>query len=388
MKAVVNDRFYWLKDNKGKNVQHVRAREVFDFICGNAWESGDPGLLFIDEINRKHPLKKVGKVEATNPCGEVILLPNEACCLGSVNLAHMVRNNAVNWVKLAKTVKTGVRFLDNMITLNNYPTKDIKKICLSNRKIGLGVMGWANMLVSLNLKYDSSEALAMAKKVATFIRKTAEEESEKLAREKGAFPNQKNSTIKNKRRNATILSISPTGSISIIAGCSSGIEPLFGIAYVRNIVDGMQLFEVNPAFEQVARYRGFYSKGLMTKISHLGSIQDIKKIPKDVQDLFVTALDIPVESHVKMQAVFQSQIDNAVSKTVNLPTNAIIGDIKRTYMLAWKEKCKGITVYRYGSKGEQVLYIGAHDKKGKKSMPHTKVHAEYSGGHISKTCEY
>lgn len=388
MHAVINNKDYWLQDHTGNNVQKANAREVFDFICGNAWECGDPGMLFIDEINRTHPMKKLGKIEATNPCGEEPLLSNEACCLGSINLSHMVRNRTVDWPKLAKTVSLSVRFLDNMVTLNNYPTKDIEALCLGNRKVGLGIMGWADMLVAMGVSYNSLEALKLAKEVVRFIRKHAEETSEKLAHEKGIFPNFKKSVLKKKRRNATILTIAPTGSISIIAGCSSGIEPLFGVAYVRNVLSGMQLFEVNEQFEKIARYRGFYSKELMMKIAQQGSIQDIKEIPKDIRDIFVTSLDIPFEWHVRMQAVFQSEVDNAVSKTINLPTDATIGDVKLAYMLAWKLKCKGTTIYRYGSKSEQVLYLGEHLKKAKLGEKHTKVDLEYSGGDICRTCIY
>lgn len=388
MHAVVNNAEYWLIDHEGKKVRKVNARDVFEFLCGNAWECGDPGMLFLDEINRKHPLSKMGEISATNPCGEIPLLPDEACVLGSINLKHHVINNHVDWPKLAKAVHTGVRFLDNLLTVNKYPLKAIEEICKANRKIGLGIMGWADMLITMNIKYDSEEALHLAKELMRFVRKNAEEESERLAREKGAFPNLKHSTLKKKRRNATVLTVAPTGSISIIAGCSSGIEPLFGVAYVRNVLSGMQLFEVNEYFETISRYKGFYSKELMLKIAREGTVQGFKEIPKEVRDLFVTSMDIPLEWHVKMQAAFQSEVDNAVSKTINMPTDATIGDVKRAYMLAWKMKCKGITIYRYGSKEEQVLYLGEHLKKAKLGEQHTKVDLEYSGGDICRTCIY
>ncbi len=716
MKAVIHNKEYWLQDHSGKKTHNMNAREVFDFLCGHTWECGDPGLLFIDEINRKHPLRKLGKIETSNPCGEAMLLENESCTLGSVNLAHMVHGEKIDWPKLAKTVALGVRFLDNVVTLNKYPTKDIEAMCLANRKIGLGVMGWADMLLSLKIKYDSEKALHLAKEIMKFIRKHAEETSEKLAKEKGAFPNYKKSTLKKQRRNATVLSIAPTGSISLIASCvvgetlihtidgkkkikdlvgtepyvyssgkdsieikkaysirktrdkaeiwkikfdtddeliltpdhlimlsdgnwkrtdelkigesirafekhihvhkktglatftlymtnlprkyehiaileakigrklnkneivhhidenrlnnkrdnlqlmtnieharlhskdtivnwskknkgktlieifgeekaaqininkslkmkgennwkygarlsseekqlisertkeamarpevrkrfleavekrsnneiwlnkirdrnrrdfsgkvpwnkglnkdtdervkkygekiskvkthnknhkvisigfygyedvynmevedtknyvangvivhncSSGIEPLFAVSYVREAFGGVNLFEFNQQFEQSARYRGFYSSGLLQKIAKRGSVQGMKEVPKDIQTLFVTALDIPLEWHVKMQAAFQTEVDNAVSKTINLPQDASIGDVKRAYMLAWKEKCKGITVYRYGSKEKQVLYLGEHLQE-----EHTKVHAEYSGGCIGRECHF
>ncbi|MDP3728367.1 MAG: adenosylcobalamin-dependent ribonucleoside-diphosphate reductase [bacterium] len=383
MKAVIHNKEYWLRDHNGKKTHKLNAREVFDFLCGQAWECGDPGLLFIDEINRKHPMKKLGTIEATNTCGEEPLLANESCVLGSINLTHMVQGEKIDWPKLAKTVNIAVRFLDNVVSVNNYPTKDIQDMCLANRKIGLGIMGWADMLLALKIKYDSEKALQLAKEVMRFIRKHAEQSSEKLAKEKGVFINYSKSNINKKRRNATVLSIAPTGSISLIAGVSSGIEPLFALSYVREALGGVKLFESNKQLEEIARYRGFYSTGFMQAIAKNGSIHGMKNIPKDVQELFVTALDIPLEWHVKMQAVFQSEVDSAVSKTINLPNNATIGDVKRAYMLAWKEKCKGITVYRYGSKEKQVLYLGEHLQQ-----EHTQVHGEYSGGCIGKDCYF
>ncbi len=379
MNAVIHDKEFWLKNYKGKKVKSVKARELFDYICTNAWETGDPGILFLDEINRKHCLKKLGLIEATNPCGESDLLSNEACVLGSVNLSHMVHGKNIDWPKLANAVSIGVRFLDDVISVNKYPTKEIEKMCLANRKIGLGVMGFADMLIELGVKYDSEEAIALTKEIIKFIRKHAEETSEKLAKEKGEFSNYKKSNLKKKRRNATLLAIAPTGSISLIAGTSSGIEPLFGLAYIRESSVG-ELLETNKMFENYVRYRGLYSKELLIEVSSQGSIQGIKNLPKDIKELFVTALDIPLEGHIKMQATFQSEVDNAVSKTINLHSEASIGDIKRAYMLAWKMKCKGITIYKYGSKDKQVLYLGKHVKG------HTRVHEEYSGGCVHRDC--
>ncbi|MBL7051955.1 MAG: adenosylcobalamin-dependent ribonucleoside-diphosphate reductase [Nanoarchaeota archaeon] len=358
MRKVLHGQSYWLKDEKGKNVKKFSAREVFDYICTNAWENGEPGILFIDEINRKNNLKKLNQIYASNPCGEVPLFERESCCLGSVNLSKFTRKGNVNWVQLAKAVKTGVRFLDNVVTVNKYPTKEIELMCLSNRKIGLGVMGWADMLVELGISYDSKEAVKLANSVMKFINKTAIEESEKLAREKGTFPNFKRSSLKKKRRNANLLAIAPTGSISIIAGCSSGIEPLFAVAYMREILNGMKLFEVNKRFEELARYNQFYKKGMMRNIAKKGTLKGISGVPKPVKELFKTSLEIPLERHIEMQAAFQKNVDNAVSKTINLPKRASIGDVKRAYMFAWKNKCKGITVYRYGSREKQVLYLG------------------------------
>jgi len=358
MKKVIHGQNYWLKDEKGNRVKKFSSREVFDFICANSWENGEPGVLFIDEINRKHCLKKINKITAINPCGEVPLLERESCCLGSVNLSKTTKNGKVNWVKLAKSVKIGVRFLDNVVSVNKYPTKEIELMCLTNRKIGLGVMGWADMLIELGISYDSKEAVKLADSVMKFVKKTAIEESEKLAREKGAFPNYKRSSIKKKRRNASLLAIAPTGSISIIAGCSSGIEPLFAVAYMREILNGMKLLEINKTFEEIARFNGFYKKGMMKNIVKKGTLKGILSVPKPVKKLFATSLEIPLERHIEMQAAFQKHVDNAVSKTINLPNKATIGDVKRAYMLAWKNKCKGITVYRYGSREKQVLYFG------------------------------
>ena len=351
MHSVINNSYSKIGKNK------LRSREIFDYICTNAWQSGDPGLIFIDEINKKHSLNKLGKIESTNPYDEIPLLSNESCVLGSINLSHMIHNKHIDWPKLANTIELSIRFLDNVVTINKYPTKEIEIISHANRKIGLGVMGWADMLLELGIKYDSEEAIDQTKELMSFLKKHAELTSEKLAKEKGIFPNFHKSNLKKKRRNATLLSIAPTGSISLIANCSSGIEPLFAISYVRKALGGLELFESNKSFENIARYHGFYSKELMLKISQTGSIKEFKEIPKDIKNLFVTALDISLEWHIKIQSVFQAYVDNSVSKTINLPNNATIGDIKRAYMLAWKSKCKGITVYRYGSKDSQILNI-------------------------------
>ena len=372
MHSVINNSSFKIGKNK------IKSRELFDYICTNAWQSGDPGLIFIDEINRKHPLKKLGKIEATNPYGELPLLKNEACVLGSINLSHMIHNRQIDWPKIANTTELAVRFLDNIVTINKYPTKEIEAISHANRKIGLGVMGWADMLLELGIKYDSEEALDQAKELMSFIKKHTELSSEKLAKEKGAFPNFHKSDLKKKRRNATLLSIAPTGSISLIANCSSSIEPLFALSYVRRAFGSIDLFESNKNFENAARYNGFYSKELMLKISQEGSIQHMKEIPKDIRELFVTALDIPLEWHIKMQSVFQSYVDNAVSKTINLPNNATIGEVKRAYMLAWKSKCKGITIYRYCSRDSQILNI----------QEQTTVPHDFSGGCFNRECNF
>jgi len=283
-----------------------------------------------------------------------------------------------------------VHFLDNVIDVNKFPLKKIEDITRANRKIGLGVMGFAEMLIQLGLKYDSNEAVAFAKRLIKFIRTEATKKSIALAKTRGSFPNFKKSVLKKKFeaiRNATLLSIAPTGTISIIAGTSSGIEPLFAIAFVREVLGGAHLLEVNPLFEKVAKERGFYSKELMMDIARKGSVKDAK-VPEDIKRLFVTALDIKPEWHVRMQAAFQQYVDNATSKTVNLPYDATIDDVKKVYLLAYKLRCKGITVYRYGSKKEQVLYIGEALKKEMPEERHVRAHAEYSGGCPTTECPF
>ncbi|MBU2637784.1 MAG: adenosylcobalamin-dependent ribonucleoside-diphosphate reductase [Nanoarchaeota archaeon] len=350
--------------------------KLFRQIAENAWGSGDPGLVFIDEINRKHPLKE--KVESLNPCGEVALLPYESCNLGSINLSKFVKNNKVDFEELKKTIHTAVHFLDNVIDANKFPLKETEIITKANRKIGLGVMGFAEMLIQLNSAYDSDEAVAFAGKLMKFIRKEAEDASFGLAKKRGAFPNFKKSKLKRKLRNATVTSIAPTGAISIIAGTSSGIEPLFAVSFVREVLDNKKLPETNPLFEKIAKGRGFYSRGLMEEINKWGSVQKLN-IPADVKRLFVTAHEIKPQWHVKIQAAFQNHVGNAVSKTVNLPSNASIEDVMAVYLLAWKMKCKGITVYRYGSRKEQVLYAGNNE---------IKVHHEFAGGCLKGECSF
>jgi len=381
MEMVKNSEDYWLVNPRnGSKVEKVNAREIFDLIVDSAWKNGDPGLIFLDEINRKHPLPE--KVSTTNPCGEVPLLPYESCNLGSINLTKMLRRSGNRWEvdynKLEETVKNSVHFLDNVIDANEYPLPEIEEMTKKNRKIGLGVMGWAEMLLKLEIKYDSEKAIRLAEELMSFISKTAREKSVELGEERGSFPNfHKSMWSKDYEhmRNATVTSIAPTGSISIIAGCSSSIEPLFAIAYIRHVLDGEKLLEVNPEFEEVARKRGFYSKELMEEISRKGSLREVN-VPEDVKELFVTALDIKPEWHVRMQAAFQKYTDNAVSKTVNLPANATRKDVEDVFMLAYKLKCKGITIYRYGSRAKQVLYI----EESVRAKP------EYSGGCMSREC--
>jgi ribonucleoside-diphosphate reductase alpha chain len=392
MEAVKKDaKFKLINPRNKKIVREVEAKEIWKQLVFNAWKTGDPGIIFIDEINRHNPTPHIGKIEATNPCGEQPLLPYESCNLGSINLAKYVKDNDLDWRRLKATVRKAVHFLDNVIDANNYPLSKIEKLTKANRKIGLGVMGFADMLVALGVPYDSDEALAWAEKTMKFISEEGVKMSMELAEERGSFPNFKGS-IWEKRglkamRNATITTIAPTGSISIIAGCSSGIEPLFAIAFMRNVMEGTQLLEVNPYFEKVAKERGFYTEELMSKVAEKGSIREFDEIPADVKRVFVTSHDIAPEWHVKMQAAFQKYTDNAVSKTVNLPHDATVEDVEKVFWLAYKLKCKGITVYRYGSKSEQVLYIGALEKN--KTAPKiVRADSEYAGGCPTPYCPW
>jgi ribonucleoside-diphosphate reductase alpha chain len=393
MEAVEKDDEYDLiNPRSGKAEAKLRARHVFDLIVSNAWRTGDPGLIFIDEINRHNPTPHVGEIRSTNPCGEQPLLPFESCNLGSINLVKMVKGRDVDWKKLKSVVRTAVHFLDNVIDVNRYPVPEIGELTRANRKIGLGVMGFADMLIMLGIPYDSEEALALAEKVMKFVSEAATKKSVEIAEKRGAFPNFSGS-IWEKRgyktiRNSTVTTVAPTGTISIIAGCSGGIEPIFAVAFVRNVMEGTRLLETQPTFEQVAKERGFYSRDLMLEVAKTGSIQNMEEIPEDVRRIFVTALDIDPEWHVRMQAAFQKYVDNAVSKTVNLSPDATVEDVRRVYLLAYNLKCKGITVYRYGSKKEQVLYVGPLLTKELATEKHVSADSEYSGGCPTNTCPF
>ena len=380
---------YWLLNPRNRQrVKKVRARDVWDSVVKSAWQSGDPGVIFIDEVNRHNPIPEVGRIEATNPCGEQPLLPFESCNLGSVNLSRMVERREINWKKLRVTVRNAVRFLDNVIDANRFPLKEIERMTKANRKIGLGVMGFADMLIQLGIPYNSEEALELAKKTMKVVTKEARQKSVELGEERGAFPNFDKSVWKDKystMRNATVTTIAPTGSISIIAGCSSGIEPLFAISFIRNVLGGTRLFEINPLFEMTAKERDFYSARLLEEIARTGSVQEIQGVPEDIKKIFVTALDIRPEWHVRIQAAFQKYTDNAVSKTVNLPYEANVEDVREVFELAWKIKCKGITVFRYGSKPEQVLYTGEIRTEKRKFV---SAESEYAGGCPTKTCPF
>ena len=389
MAAVASDESYWLVNPRnGETVKQLKAREVWGLMARSAWASGDPGIVFIDEINRHNPTPKVGRIESTNPCGEQPLLPYESCNLGSINLSRMVEDGKISWEKLRETVRNAVHFLDNVVDANVYPLKEIGEITRANRKIGLGLMGFADMLIMLGVPYDSEEALQVGERVMRFIGDEAHEKSREIGEARGSFPNFERSVWKERYgafRNATVTTIAPTGTISIIAGCSSGIEPLFAVSFMRNVLNGARLFETNMLFEETAKARGFYSAELLEEVARTGSVQKIAGVPDDVKRLFVTALDIAPVWHVKMQAAFQRFTDNAVSKTVNLPFEAKVEDVREVYDLAWKLKCKGVTVFRYGSKPEQVLYIG--EVKGKKGK-FVSAESEYAGGCPTQNCPF
>ena len=365
----------------------LRAREVFRLIVSQAWRSGDPGLLFLDTINRKNPTPELGPIEATNPCGEQPLLPFEACNLGSINLKNMVRDGQLDRGRLSRTVHTAVRFLDNIIDVNRWPLPQTEKLSRGNRKIGLGLMGFADALLLMRIPYASEEALRVADEVGALLEEESHLASARLAEERGVFPNYAGSLWDRaglRLRNATTITIAPTGSISIIAGCSSGIEPLFAISFVRNVIEGTQLFETNPIFEEVALERGFYSDQLLADIARRGSLQSLPSIPEDVRRVFQTAFDISPEWHVRMQAAFQRHCDSAVSKTINFPPQAAMEEVERAYLLSWSSGCKGITVYRYGSKPEQVLNLGV--TRALEGPEFTTVDGEYSGGCPTGEC--
>ena len=339
----------------------LKAKDVFDKIVDGAWRNGDPGVIFIDEINRANPTPHLGEIESTNPCGEQPLLPYESCNLGSVNLARFVRDKMIDYNHLAEVIKVAVRFLDNIIDLNNFPLEQIRERTHGNRKVGLGVMGWADTLIQLEVPYDSQDALDLAERIMKFVKDNADQASIDLAKERGVFPNFEGSVYSSRSiniRNATRTTIAPTGTLSIIADCSSGIEPIFAVSFVKNILDGAKLVEVNRYFEEAAKDKKFYSKELMQQIAEGSSLQEANDIPSAVKRVFVTAHDIAPEWHIKMQAAFQKYVDNAVSKTINFPNSATKQDIAKSYQLAYKLKCKGITVYRDGSRNSQPLTAG------------------------------
>lgn len=389
--------FPLVNPRNGRIVQKINAKQVFDLITLMAWETGDPGVVFIDRLNKDNPTPTLGKIESTNPCGEQPLLAYEACNLGSINLAKMVKDEKIDYKWLERVIRSSVHFLDNVIDMSKFPLPEIEKMVRGNRKIGLGVMGFADMLIQLNIPYNSDEAVETGEHLMKFISEKARDKSRDIAKEKGPFPNFELSIFAERgdpiQRNATLTTIAPTGTISIIANTSSGIEPHFAIAYIRNVMDNTELMEVNPYFEEVAKTMGFYSENLMREIAKNGSIQDTEGIPEDIKRLFVTSHDIGPGWHIKMQAAFQKYVDNAVSKTVNLPHMATPEQVKEIYNLAYELGCKGVTIYRDGSKKAQVLNIGSVNKEHSKGDPNLiedlklrldgeffTVDSEYAGG--------
>lgn len=368
MKAVEKDENYELINPRDGQVSgNLNARKVFNLIITQAWENGEPGIIFLDRLNRDNPTPNVGQIESTNPCGEQPLLPYEACNLGSINLSKMVKDGQIDWVRLETVVHMAVHFLDNVVEVNKYPLEKIALMTLANRKIGLGVMGWADMLILLGIPYNTEEAIELAQKVMQFINEQGHRASQELARQRGPFPNFEDSLYDKKGelplRNATVTTIAPTGTISIMANASSGVEPLFAVSYVRQVMDNDILVEVHPHFEAIAKERGFYSPELMQRIAEHGTIHNIDEIPEDIRNIFVTAHDISPEMHIKMQAAFQKHTDNAVSKTVNFSNGATVQDVAKVYELAYQLDCKGVTIYRDGSRDQQVLTRGKKEEK-------------------------
>jgi ribonucleoside-diphosphate reductase alpha chain len=372
MKAVEKGTNYNLVNPRtGEVTDKLNAREVFGKIVDMAWRTGDPGVVFIDEINRHNPTPKLGKIESTNPCGEQPLLPFESCNLGSINLSKMVADkdgqSYIDYDKLSQTVKLAVRFLDNVIEVNQFPLPEIAEMTKTTRKIGLGVMGFADMLIQLGIPYNSEQGLVVAEEIAHFISAEADKASIELAQERGIFPAFEGSIYDMpdgpRFRNASRTTIAPTGSLSIIANCSSGIEPLFALSYVRHILEGEEFIEVNPYFEEAAKKGGVYSPELMKQLAEGKRLKDIEEVPEELKRLFITAHDISPEWHVKMQAVFQKFTDSAVSKTVNFPHEATPEDVAKVYMLAYQEGLKGITIYRDRSRDSQVLTVGEGVKR-------------------------
>jgi ribonucleoside-diphosphate reductase alpha chain len=370
-----------INPHSGEVTGRLSAKEVFDRIVSAAWRTGDPGMVFIDRINASpaNPTPEMGVVEATNPCGEQPLLPNEACNLGSLNVSKFARRSdegewSIDWDEMERVVRLAVRFLDDVIEMNPYPLPEIDATVKANRRIGLGIMGWADLLFTMGIPYDSQEAIDLATRLMAFVKEKSHDQSAKLAEERGPFPNWDRSIYKHDRpmRNSTVTTIAPTGTISMIAGCSSGVEPIFALAFEHRVKqsDGERVLTfVNETFEAIAKAQGFYSDALMQEIAKRGSLHGIRGLPEPAARVFKTSHEIGFEWHVRHQAAFQHSTDNGVSKTINLPNGASEDDVARAYRLAWELGCLGITVFRDGCKGEQVLNIGVAAKKEKSAAP-------------------
>lgn len=376
MNAVEAGKDYELVDPHGGRVTGtLNAREVFECIVDAAWHNGEPGIIFLDRLNRDNVVPKAGEIESTNPCGEQPLLPYESCNLGSINLTKMLREEngvySFDWDKLKATAKKAVHFLDNVIDANKYPLKEIDFMTKQTRKVGLGVMGWADALLRLKIPYNSEQAVRLAETVMRAVTEAGREESRELAKARGTFPLFQESTLDQElpQRNATVTTIAPTGTLSLLASCSSGVEPIFGYVYIRNIMDGTEMIEVNPILREVLEERGLYSDELMKKIAKQGSLEGIEEIPEEIRRVFVSAHEVSPEFHIRMQAAFQRHTDNAVSKTVNFCNSATREEVAEVYKLAFRLGCKGVTIYRDGSRSEQVLNIGKVKKDGQGESP-------------------
>lgn len=386
MESLRLDEDYNLLDPRTKEVVGtLSAAKVFESIVDHAWQNGEPGIVFLDRMNADNPTPHIGEIEAPNPCSEQPLLPNEACNLGSINLKKMVTDGLIEWEKLGNVTRLAVNFLDNVIDANMYPLPVIEEMVRGNRKIGLGVMGFADLLIMLGTPYASEEAVSLAREIMSFIQTEARKESYRLAKERGVFPNYKGSKydlINSELRNATLTTIAPTGTISMICGVAGGIEPIFAVAYTKTVLDGTSFIEVNPLFEEYAKKHDFYSEELMQKVAEKGTVQGLPEVPLWVQRIFATAQEIAPTWHVIMQSAFQEYTDNAVSKTINFSGSATRENVADAYQFAYMTGCKGITVYRDGSREEQVLTTGAKSKALMTHCPECNEEVNHESGCI------
>jgi ribonucleoside-diphosphate reductase alpha chain len=359
MDALKKRRDYELIDpNTKKAVSKISAAQVFDNIVDSAWKNGDPGLIFIDRMNERSPVKHIGEIETTSACAEQPLLPNESCNLGSINLTTCLMEDKFDWEKLKSIIHKAVHFLDNVVDVNQHPIKEIEAMTKKTRKIGLGIMGFADVLYKLRIPYNSNEGLKFAEKLMKFIRIQARKRSEILANKRGPYPAWENSKHQKKGvklRNATILTMAQTGSTSMIADVSPGMEPNFAISYIKTALDGKEFIHGNTFFKEATKEKDIYSLDLMRKVALAGSLQDVEGLPREIKKIFVTTLDIEPEWHVKMQATFQKYVDSSVSKTVNLPQSATLNDVRKILLMAWNENCNSIALYRQSSVSDQVL---------------------------------